>query len=79
MDAPDHIVVEMSVASALEDERRKAIEFDRMTDQTTKYGFDTNIEYDEIALPHLPYQRGLNSNLFLVLDICIGYKFLTNQ
>ena len=79
MDAPDHIVVEMSIASAQEDERIKAIEFDRMTDQTTKYGFDTNVQYDETALPHFPYQRGLNSNPFLVLNICIGCKFLTNQ
>ena len=133
MDEPDNIVVEMSIASAQEDERIKATEFDRMIDQATKNGFDTNIQYDETAPPpqpttttflypstvwlhqtksgrveerfggfyekhgqnsilllkiknlfsltaltDLPYQKGLN-NIFLVLDICIGCKFLTNQ
>ena len=51
MDEPDNIVVEMSIASAQEDEQIKAIEFDRMTDQASKSGFDTNIQYVETA-PH---------------------------
>ena len=80
MDAPDHIVVEMSIASAQEDERIKAIEFDSMTDQATKYGFDTNIQYDETEPPlsvcfHLslciyPYMSlPSQTSLFLLLSL----------
>ena len=46
----------MSIASATEDERIKAIEFDRMIDQATKYGFDTSIQYDETPPPSSPNQ-----------------------
>ena len=41
----------MFTTSAQEDERIKAIEFDRMTDEATKYRFDTNIQYDKTAPP----------------------------
>ena len=42
MDKPDNSVIEMSIVSAQEDERIKAIAYDRMTEHTANNGLIIN-------------------------------------